>query len=104
MVNVENNEIHFFNKKDYYYFNDDVLIFGDVRQIKPLEDNLQKCIEQYNINHLFDCLAFGLFELSHKNYNRSIASPFDSGCNISLISNKQISNFKLKNFFRWEND
>ncbi len=104
LIDINNNQIHFFDKKEYVVFADDVLIFGDVKQIKSIEDSLQRCIEQYETQQLFDCLAFALFELSHKNYNRSISSPFDSGCNVTLISENKLSNLKLKNLFRWEND
>jgi len=104
LVDIKTLEIHYFNYGKYSLFNDEVLIFGDVKQIQEIEDNLQRCIEQYKkYEILFDQIAFTLHELSQRNYNRTIASPFYSGCNLTLIRKNRINNYKLINYFRWEN-
>jgi len=105
LVDINNLKLHFFDYGEYNLFKDDVLIFGDVKQIKEIEDNLQICIEKYkDYEILFDQIVFALHELSQKSYNRTIASPFHSGCNLTLIRKNKINNYKLKNYFRWEDD
>lgn len=98
-------EIYYFEQGSKRLFNNEVLIFGDQRvTYQPYEETLKISQNIHKKDIFRDQIAFIMHQISEKIHSATISSPFTSGVDLWEIKKTIIHKYKLKNYFRWEND
>jgi hypothetical protein len=105
IVKKKEQEVYYFDKGNKQLFNHDVLIFGDGRIVtQPYEEILKLSLNKHSKDFIKDQIAFIIHSLSKSVFYTTISSPFTSGADLWEIKKTVVHKYKLKNYFRWEND
>jgi len=105
IIKKQEQEVYYFDKGNKQLFNHNVLIFGDGRIVsQPYEETLKISLNKHSKDFIKDQIAFIIHSLSKSVFHTTISSPFTSGADLWEIKKTIIHKYKLKNYFRWEND